>query len=96
MKKPEAPPPRRKKHLTVDDEVLWEHTAQSIQPLQRTKTKGRVHPAVEDLPTPKAAKSKKADQAVEAPPAPSRKPAAPPPPVIVRKPPPLDAFDPKK
>lgn len=44
MSKPPVPPRRR--HLTKEDEALWEHTASSLEPLHGRK--GRHHPGVED------------------------------------------------
>lgn len=41
-------PPSRRRHLSQDDEALWEHTASSLEPL-RTR-KGRHHAAVPDDP----------------------------------------------
>jgi DNA-nicking Smr family endonuclease len=42
MSKPPAPPRRR--HLSKEDEALWEHTASSLKPLRGKK--GRHHPGV--------------------------------------------------
>lgn len=44
MKKPPAPPRRR--HLSKEDEALWEHTAESLEPLRGKKS--RHHPSVEE------------------------------------------------
>ncbi|MGE0023911.1 MAG: Smr/MutS family protein [Hyphomicrobium sp.] len=44
MKKPFPPPHRR--HLTKEDEALWEHTASSLKPLRAKKS--RHHPSVEE------------------------------------------------
>jgi len=44
MKKPLPPPHRR--HLSKEDEALWEHTASSLKPLRAKK--GRHHPGVDD------------------------------------------------
>jgi len=57
MSKPPHPPRRR--HLSKEDEALWEHTAASLKPLRERK--GRHHPGVagaDDTP-PFAPKSKK-------------------------------------
>jgi len=47
MKKPGKPPGGRKRHLSEDDEVLWTHTARTLEPLKRAKS--RVHTATEAL-----------------------------------------------
>ena len=44
MKKPPAPPRRR--HLSKEDEALWEHTAESLEPLRGKKA--RHHPGAEE------------------------------------------------
>ena len=67
MSKERGPPRRR--HLTTEDEALWEHTASTLKPL-RTK-KSRHHPGVAESDTtqpftPKAKPAKRAG--AEAPP----------------------------
>ena len=47
MKKPGKAPAARKRHLSEDDEAVWSHTAQSLEPLK--KKKSRVHTATEAL-----------------------------------------------
>jgi DNA-nicking Smr family endonuclease len=47
MKKPGKTPGGRKRHLTEDDEALWSHTARTLEPLK--KAKSRVHTATEAL-----------------------------------------------
>jgi DNA-nicking Smr family endonuclease len=47
MKKPGKPASGRKRHLSEDDEVLWSHTARTLEPLKRAKS--RVHTATEAL-----------------------------------------------
>ena len=47
MKKPGKTPSARKRHLSEDDEAVWSHTAQSLEPLK--KAKSRVHTATEAL-----------------------------------------------
>ncbi len=61
MSKPPHPPRRR--HLSKEDEALWEHTAASLKPLRAKK--GRHHPGVTgaDDTAPFAPKSKKTDRA---------------------------------
>lgn len=44
MKKPKAP--SRRRHMTNEDEALWEHTAASLEPLRGKKS--RHHPSVEE------------------------------------------------
>ncbi len=57
MTKPPKPPRRR--HLSTEDEALWEHTASSLKPLRGKK--GRHHPSVfeGDETPPFAPKTKK-------------------------------------
>lgn len=45
MTKPPKPPRRR--HLSTEDEALWEHTASSLKPLRGKK--GRHHPSVSEV-----------------------------------------------
>ncbi|WP_334147615.1 Smr/MutS family protein [Hyphomicrobium sp.] len=61
MSKPPHPPRRR--HLSKEDEALWEHTAASLKPLRQRK--GRHHPGVTeaDETPPFAPKSKKTNMA---------------------------------
>ena len=47
MKKPAKPPGGRKRHLSEEDEEVWSHTARTLQPLK--KAKSRVHTATESL-----------------------------------------------
>jgi DNA-nicking Smr family endonuclease len=47
MKKPGKPSSGRKRHLSEDDEALWSHTARTLEPLK--KAKSRVHTATEAL-----------------------------------------------
>lgn len=93
MSKPPAPPPRRR-HLTKEDEALWEHTASTLKPLREKKS--RHHPSVADpdetpppfAPKPKAAAKHVAEKAEKTPAKPSP-PATPPP----KSTPDLNAFD---
>lgn len=108
MKKPgppTAPPqrPSRKGRLPSDSETaLWRHTASTLQPLKGGK--GRVHAALEDLPTmPKLAPKSQEAGAVpnlkrgSAPARPvTLSPGRPPAPETPRKPPPLADFDGKR
>jgi DNA-nicking Smr family endonuclease len=87
MSKPPHPPRRR--HLSKEDEALWEHTAASLKPLRERK--GRHHPGVagaSDAPpfAPKAKGGRKAGSgaqhstakdAAQPQPAPPAKPRAP-------------------
>jgi DNA-nicking Smr family endonuclease len=70
--------------LSDEERELWEHTAQTLEPIKGKK--GRVHPAAQDAePSPRPHKS-------ETPKAPApRKPAAPPPVAKVTLPPPSPA-----
>lgn len=91
MSKPPAPPRRR--HLTKEDEALWEHTASSLKPLREKKP--RHHPGVADpdetpLFAPKAKAGKRhAAEAHEKTPAKSSPPALAPP----KATPDLNVFD---
>lgn len=61
MSKP--PPPSRRRHLSKEDEALWEHTAASLKPLKAKKS--RHHPGLSDLDEtpPFKPKTKGADKA---------------------------------
>jgi DNA-nicking Smr family endonuclease len=95
MSKPPQPPPR-KRHLSKEDEALWDYTASSLKPLREKK--GRHHPSVTDPDetppfAPKAKSGKK--HGVDAPPATAKSPAKPAAPAPARSPPApeLNAFD---
>lgn len=47
MKKPTKQPSGRKRHLSDDDEEVWSHTARTLEPLK--KAKSRVHSATDAL-----------------------------------------------
>jgi DNA-nicking Smr family endonuclease len=47
MKKPGKQPSGRKRHLSDEDEEVWSHTARTLEPLK--KAKSRVHSATEAL-----------------------------------------------
>jgi DNA-nicking Smr family endonuclease len=83
-----------KKHLAPDEENLWEHTARSIAPLK--KAKSRVHASTEaDEPQAPRTALKHPPQTSSAS---SVKPKAvtPPPPPFTKKVPPIAVFDRKK
>ncbi len=83
-----------KKHLAPDEERLWEHTARSIAPLK--KAKSRVHASAEaEAPQAPRTALKHSPQAASAA---SAKPKAvtPPPLPITKKAPPIAQFDRKK
>ena len=103
MKKPAKPPGGRKRHLSEDDEALWSHTARTLEPLKRAKS--RVHTATEALElalkadTGEAVKRQTADAAKSAPARmshiePIRRPDREPP--VLAKAPPLNDFDKRK
>ncbi len=81
MSKPPQPPRRR--HLSNEDEALWEHTASTLKPLRSKKS--RHHPSVTELdeavpfePKTKASKKTGPQTAVEkASPKPARPPSPP-------------------
>lgn len=92
MKKPGHGAGRSGRHLTDDDEALWRHTAQSLQPLPRGKA--RVHERAEALleataskPHAKRSAGTHGGQAAAAKPAPSRPVAG------GAEPPPLGSFE---
>lgn len=87
MKKP--PPPSRRRHLSKEDEALWEHTAASLKPLKTRK--GRHLEAMPDLDAVPPFKSRSKPAAAEKPPSADR--PAPPKPVRQPAPPALGTFD---
>ncbi len=70
MKKPEPVRPSKKRGLTDDDIKLWEHTAQSLKPLSRSKSRVRDavgEPEVElDVAGPRKSEKQKFEPPVEA------------------------------
>ena len=108
MKKPAKPRSGtttggRKRHLSADDEELWDHTARTLEPLKRGKA--RVHTATETFEL--ALKAEVADalrrSSERAGAAPSQGPTFNPPkrklaasPLVSSKPPPLSDFDKRK
>lgn len=91
MSKPPAPPRRR--HLTKEDEALWDHTASTLKPLREKKS--RHHPSVAepDEAPPFAPKTKAVKkQGAEAQPGATKSPTSPPPP-RPKAAPDLSAFD---
>lgn len=87
MSKPPKPPGRR--HLSSDDETLWEHMAASLEPLK--KKKSRHHAAVPDPETVPPFLSKKAAKTTAAETVEAK--AAPSPPAKSKAPPALNTFD---
>lgn len=87
MSKPPKPPGRR--HLSSDDETLWEHMAASLEPLK--KKKSRYHAAVPDPETVPPFLSKKAAKTTAAETVEPK--AAPSPPAKSKAPPALNTFD---
>ncbi len=63
MKKPGKPPGTRKRHLSDEDEEVWSHTARTLNPLK--KAKSRVHTATEALEMAHAALPRPAVSAAE-------------------------------
>ncbi len=102
MKKPGKASGGRKRHLSEDDEALWSHTARTLEPLK--KAKSRVHTATEALEL--ALKSEGVNRAnltgQALPAAPNRKPQIDPisrpdrDPPVLSKSPPLSDFDKRK
>jgi DNA-nicking Smr family endonuclease len=92
MSKPPQPPRRR--HLSNEDEALWEHTASSLKPLHGKKS--RHHPSVVDPDetppfVPKSKTAKKAGVGAHA--SGSKADAKAPPPPPSKAPPALNTFD---
>lgn len=81
------PSPRKKSaaRLSNDERELWEHTANSIEPIKGKK--GRVHAALEDDAVPEPARREAARPVATKP----RVPAPPPPPARIKVPPPAPA-----
>jgi DNA-nicking Smr family endonuclease len=65
MKKPPQPPEKRRRHLSKEDEALWESTAETLKPLKRAKA--RVHPLPDLAPGDRqtSAPQRPADRATE-------------------------------
>jgi DNA-nicking Smr family endonuclease len=91
MKKPPSPPRRR--HLSKEDEALWEHTAASLKPLKTRKP--RHLDALPDLDAvaPFEAKGKAAAKSASETRRAATEKIAPPKPVPQAAPPALNAFD---
>lgn len=91
MSKPPVPPRRR--HLTKEDEALWEHTASTLKPLRAKKPRHHPGAATPEETPPFAPRTKAGKRpAAEAQPGAARSHASPPPP-RPQAAPDLNAFD---
>lgn len=82
------------KSIGGEDEDLWSHAAQSIEPLKRRK--GRFHPAAEHAKAPRSIEKEKSERPRLLPSPKSTAASAPPSPKKIAGPPPIAAFDRKK
>lgn len=92
MKKPPHPPDKRRRHLSKEDEALWETTAGTIKPLKRAKPRIHHAPGAADRGVPASNQpGRPASIALEV--APAVRAAAKASDIPALKPPPLSLFD---